>query len=54
MFLGTVYLEVEHEEWETPNIKNLLTLICNFSKLGYVCSKATMKFIYHFLCRQQP
>ena len=40
--------------WETPNLENLLALTYQFYNLGFVCSKATLKFIYHFLCRQQP
>jgi hypothetical protein len=54
MFLGTVYLEVDHEDWKIPNLENLLTLTQSFHKLGMICSKATLKFIYHLLCREQP
>ena len=54
MFLGTVYLEIDHEDWKIPHLQNMLSLTQIFYKLGMICSKATLKFIYHLLCKEQP
>jgi 3-dehydroquinate synthase class II len=53
MFLGTVYLEVDHEDWKISHLENLIALAHQFYRLGFVCSKASLKFLYHLLCREQ-
>ncbi len=49
MFMGTVYLEIDHEDWKVNNLEDIIELFSQFSSLGFVCSKAALKLLYHFL-----
>lgn len=52
MFLGTAYLEIDHEQWRVKHIKRIIELVRQFYSLGLLCSKAALKLIYHLISQE--